>query len=92
MKNQHFSIHLALLALSLGVFTTAPARAAKLASAVIVDLPTSTMVACGGGGSGAYRKPPRPGQHHISSDGAKSPSPPALQNPNSNANSAPTQP
>jgi hypothetical protein len=92
MKNNRFPIHLALLSLLLGVFAAAPARAAKLAPAINIDLPSSSMVACGGGGSGAYRKPPRPADSHISSVGATSASTPAVQTPNSNTNPTPTQP
>jgi hypothetical protein len=92
MKNHRFSIHLALLSLLLGVVAAAPARAAKLASASIIERPPSTMLACGGGGSGAYRKPPRPGHQHISSDGATSPALRALLPPDSRAKPIPPQP
>ena len=37
----------------------------NLSLAVVLSLLASTpeVLACGGGGSGSYRKPPRPGQH-----------------------------
>jgi len=92
MKNHRFSIHLALLSLLLGIVAAAPARAAKLASASIIERPPSTMLACGGGGSGAYRKPPRPGHQHISSAGAPSPALRALLPPDSSAKPIPPQP
>jgi hypothetical protein len=40
-----------------------------LSSALILALLASTpdALACGGGGSGSYRKPARPGQHQHSS-------------------------
>lgn len=37
-----------------------------LAVALMINAAPSAL-ACGGGGSGAYRKPPRPGQHPLHS-------------------------
>jgi hypothetical protein len=49
------------------------------------------LLACGGGGSGAYRKPPRPGARQVGGHGASSPAPsvaptaPATNSTNSNS-------
>jgi len=39
-------------------------RTFNLALIAIVLATTSSALACGGGGSGSYRKPARPSQHH----------------------------
>jgi len=42
-------------------------RSFSLALIAILLATTSSALACGGGGSGSYRKPARPGQQHQSS-------------------------
>jgi hypothetical protein len=43
-----------------------PTRSFSLALTLALLASTSHAMACGGGGSGSYRKPARPGQHHHS--------------------------
>jgi hypothetical protein len=41
-----------------------PSLSLALTLALLASMPDA--LACGGGGSGSYRKPARPGQHHHS--------------------------
>jgi len=43
-----------------------PSRSLSLALVLTLLASTPEALACGGGGSGSYRKPARPGQHHHS--------------------------
>jgi hypothetical protein len=43
-----------------------PTRTLSLALLLALLACTPDALACGGGGSGSYRKPARPGQHHHS--------------------------
>jgi hypothetical protein len=43
-----------------------PTRTLSLALLLALLASTPDALACGGGGSGSYRKPARPGQHHHS--------------------------
>jgi hypothetical protein len=43
-----------------------PTRTLSLALLLGLLASTPDALACGGGGSGSYRKPARPGQHHHS--------------------------
>ncbi len=56
-------------------------RSLSLALVVTLLASTGSALACGGGGSGSYRKPARPGQqHHTTSTPAPEPGSAAAQN------------
>ena len=62
-----------LLALSTGASAAAQPPIIYPAQATNLDIRAFGLLACGGGGSGSYRKPPRPGHgnHENSSNPAK---------------------
>ena len=56
------------IALMVGCLAQCPAQASQASGAAPIApwAEATKLLACGGGGSGSYRKPARPGPHHES--------------------------